>query len=102
MTKNQLVAALATRAGLSRVVADDVVYGILLVMTDALSRGERIEIRDFAVFTVRERNAYTGRNPKTGVLVSVPAKRLPHFKAGRELQRRIAQPAPLRTLEAAP
>jgi integration host factor subunit beta len=55
-------------------------------MTEALRRGEGIEIRGFGSFTVRPYKAYTGRNPRTGHSVSVPSKRLPFFKVGKELR----------------
>jgi integration host factor subunit beta len=58
-------------------------------MTDALSRGERIEIRSFGSFVVKRRQAREGRNPKTGTIVNVNAKRVPFFKVGKELRLRV-------------
>jgi integration host factor subunit beta len=55
-------------------------------MTAALERGEGIEIRGYGSFTVRRYHAYDGRNPRTGKAVSVPEKRLPFFKVGKELK----------------
>ncbi len=55
-------------------------------MRDALHRGEKIEIRGFGSFTVRLRRAKEGRNPKTGEKVSIPEKRIPFFKVGKELR----------------
>jgi integration host factor subunit beta len=55
-------------------------------MKDALQRGEKIEIRGFGSFTVRVRRAKEGRNPKTGEKVSIPEKRIPFFKVGKELR----------------
>jgi integration host factor subunit beta len=55
-------------------------------MTEALQRGEGIEIRGFGSFTVRPYKPYSGRNPRTGQPVSVPAKKLPFFKVGKELK----------------
>jgi integration host factor subunit beta len=61
-------------------------------MTEALKRGDRIEIRGFGSFTSKSYDAYTGRNPKTGDPIHVPAKRLPFFKVGKELKERVDYP----------
>jgi integration host factor subunit beta len=61
-------------------------------MTEALRRGDRIEIRGFGSFTNKSYEAYTGRNPRTGQTIHVPAKRLPHFKVGKELKERVDYP----------
>ena len=58
-------------------------------ISEALARGERIELRGFGAFTVKERAPRVGRNPRTGETVHVPAKLRPHFKSGKELRRRI-------------
>jgi integration host factor subunit beta len=60
-------------------------------MTDALRQGERIEIRGFGSFVVKSRRAREGRNPKTGEIVAVAAKRVPFFKVGKELKQRVDQ-----------
>ena len=62
---------------------------ILDAMSDALSRGDRIEIRGFGSFALNYRPPRTGRNPKSGEKVQVPAKYVPHFKAGKELRERV-------------
>ncbi|HKZ03039.1 MAG TPA: HU family DNA-binding protein, partial [Pyrinomonadaceae bacterium] len=56
---------------------------------DTLNQGEKIELRGFGSFRVRERGARRGRNPKTGDPVSIPAKRVPYFKPGKELKELI-------------
>ncbi len=58
-------------------------------MTDALAKGERIEIRGFGSFIVKQRAAREGRNPRTGAVVSVAAKKVPLFKVGKELRLRV-------------
>lgn len=58
-------------------------------ITEALIRGDRIELRGFGTFSVKERNARTGRNPRTGESVTVDAKRLPFFKTGKGLRERL-------------
>jgi integration host factor subunit beta len=66
-----------------------VVNTIFDAMTDALRRGERIEIRGFGSFQVKVREARDGRNPKTGEMVNIPAKRTPFFKVGKELKEMV-------------
>ena len=90
MTKSELIAKLAARY--PQLVAKDAeaaVKTILDAMTTALEKGRRIEIRGFCSFQINHRPGRTGRNPKTGVEVHVPAKFMPHFKAGRELRERV-------------
>ncbi len=89
MTKSELIAELARIAGLPKDRAKAVVHTVLRAMTDALVRGEGLEIRGFGTMTVRHYEAYEGRNPKTNEPVHVPPKRLPYFKPGKELRERI-------------
>ena len=65
---------------------------LLDALTSALVRGQRVEIRGFGTVSVNSRPPRVGRNPKSGELVSVPAKRVPHFKPGKELRQRVNQP----------
>lgn len=58
-------------------------------ITSALSEGRRVELRGFGAFSIREREARTGRNPRTGTAVKVDAKRVPYFKPGKELRERL-------------
>ena len=93
MTKRELIEKLAQRVeGLSLRDAELVVDTIFQAMTEALARGERIEIRGFGSFEVRQRRARQGRNPKTGEQVFVPEKRVPFFKVGKELRLRVNKP----------
>ncbi|MBI4209414.1 MAG: integration host factor subunit beta [Deltaproteobacteria bacterium] len=90
MTKSELVEKIATQTSqLSKRVAEAVVEQLFESMVDALRQGERIEIRGFGSFEIRTRNAKVGRNPKTGDKVSIPQKRIPFFKAGKELRERV-------------
>lgn len=86
MTKSELIDSIAQRAELTKSRAELVVNCIFDAMTEALERGEGIEIRGFGSFTVRPYKPYSGRNPRTGETVPVPAKRLPFFKVGKELK----------------
>ena len=58
-------------------------------ITEALARGDRVELRGFGAFSVKNRDARTGRNPRTGEAVEVPEKTVPFFKAGKELRERM-------------
>ena len=90
MTKSQLVEALSLKQThlLERDVESSV--GIILeAIARALARSERIEIRGFGSFAMSHRPARTGRNPKTGEAVAIPAKRVPHFKPGKEMRERV-------------
>jgi integration host factor subunit beta len=86
MTKSELIEAIAARGDLTKARAETVVNCVFDAMTEALQRGEGIEIRGFGSFTVRPYKPYDGRNPRTGQPVPVPAKRLPFFKVGKELK----------------
>jgi len=68
---------------------DDAVNSILNAMTAALAQGSRIEIRGFGSFSLNYRPPRVGRNPKSGDTVEVPAKIVPHFKAGKEMRERV-------------
>jgi len=90
MTKSDLIAELARR--FPQLVAKDAdlsVKMILEAMAEALSRGDRIEIRGFGSFALNYRPPRVGRNPKSGEKVEVPEKWVPHFKAGKELRERV-------------
>ena len=92
MTKSELIARLAERfPQLVTKDADFAVKMILDAMSEALVRGDRIEIRGFGSFALNYRPPRTGRNPKSGEKVSVPSKWVPHFKAGKELRERVDQ-----------
>ncbi|HJL40790.1 MAG TPA: integration host factor subunit beta [Myxococcales bacterium LLY-WYZ-16_1] len=92
MNKSELVEKLAERAKITKKRAEQVVNLVFEQMSDALKRGERIEIRGFGSFTSKAYEAYTGRNPRTGETIHVPAKRLPFFKVGKELKERVDYP----------
>ena len=90
MTRSELITALAARSPhLDRVDVELVVKSILEAMSETLGRSGRIEIRGFGAFTVVVRNPRTGRNPKTGDNVAVPATAAPQFKAGKDLVERV-------------
>ena len=87
MTKSGLVEALSEKIStLTKKECEVIVDTVFHNMRDALHKGEKIEIRGFGSFTVRVRRAKEGRNPKTGEKVSIPEKRIPFFKVGKELR----------------
>ena len=89
MNKSELIEKLAQRSNLSNHQAEEIVGLIVNKMRDTMAEGGRIEIRGFGSFVVKEYEAYQGRNPKTGETISVPPKKLPFFKVGKELKERI-------------
>ena len=90
MTKSELVEQLSTRFPQMLLRDADIAVKIILdAMSDALASGHRIEIRGFGSFGLNLRPARMGRNPKSGEKVLVPAKRVPHFKAGKDLRERV-------------
>lgn len=89
MNKSELIERLAEKSGVNVMQAEEVVNLIYKKMRDTMVNGGRIEIRGFGSFVVKEYQAYQGRNPKTGEKISVPPKKLPFFKVGKELKERI-------------
>ena len=93
MTKSQLIANLAARH--TQLVAKDAELAVKMIldaMAQSLAEGQRIEIRGFGSFSLNYRPPRVGRNPKSGEKVQVPAKHVPHFKAGKELRERVDVP----------
>ncbi len=86
MTKADLVEQVAKQADIPRKQADQVVQVILESITGALQAGEKVELRGFGSFRIRQRGERVGRNPKTGAKVHVPPKKIPYFKPGKHLR----------------
>ncbi len=91
MTKADLVDDVANAAELTKKDAERLVEIVFETIIESLNKGEKIELRGFGSFRVRGRGARRGRNPKTGEPVSIPAKRIPYFKAGKDLKQLINQ-----------
>src|SRR5438067_8501021 len=89
MTKAELVEEVARAAELTKKDSEVIVDEVFKNIIQALNRGEKIELRGFGSFRVRQRDARRGRNPKTGAPVDIPAKRVPYFKPGKELKELI-------------
>lgn len=90
MTRSDLIKRLAeTNPHLYLRDIERIVSTVFDEVTDALARGDRVELRGFGAFSVRHRGSRTGRNPRTGEEVSVPDKAVPYFKTGKELRERL-------------
>lgn len=86
VNKSELIDAIASRGELTKARAEEVVNGLFEAMSEALQEGKGIEIRGFGSFSVRNYEAYRGRNPRTGVAIEVAGKRLPFFRVGKDLR----------------
>lgn len=86
MNKNDLVSMVADKAGLSKSDSANAVDGIFDAISDALGGGEEVRLVGFGTFTVSQRRASEGRNPRTGEKIKIPASKQPKFKAGKALK----------------
>ena len=89
MNKLELISTLKEKTMLTKSEAAQVVKIFFDSLSDAFVKGERVEIRGFCSFYIKEYKSYTGRNPKTGQKVTIPPKRLPFFKCGKDLKDRV-------------
>ena len=89
MNKLELISALKNQAEISKSEAAKVVQLFFDSMSEAMAKGERVEIRGLCSFYVKNYKSYVGRNPKTGEKVTIKPKRLPFFKSGKELKERV-------------
>jgi len=89
MTKAELAHEVAENSDLNKQQAEGAVQAVLDSIVEALRSGDRVEVRGFGSFCLRERKARVGRNPKTGESVQVPAKKVAYFKLGKELKELI-------------
>ncbi len=89
MTKAELVEEVSKASELTKKHSEVIVNTVFHSIIDALKQGEKIELRGFGSFRIRQRGSRKGRNPKTGEQVDVPAKKIPYFKPGKELKELI-------------
>ena len=92
MTKAELVEQVSERLDLTKKQTEVIVNILFNSITEALSQGDKVELRGFGSFRTRHRNPREGRNPKTGASVHIPAKKVPFFKAGKELREMVDNP----------
>lgn len=91
MNKTELIAALAEKTGSNKKDAEKSLNAFVDVVTEALTRGEKIQIVGFGSFEVKTRNARTARNPRTGEEIQIAASKAPDFKAGKALKDSVNQ-----------
>ena len=91
MNKAELINATAEKAGLSKKDTEAVITAAIEVITDALKAGEKVQLVGFGAFEVKARAERIGRNPKTKEQISIPASKVPVFKAGKALKDAIAE-----------
>ena len=89
MNRSDVVNKLKDKADISKKDAAEVVDTFFDNITETLAKGERVEIRGFGSFTVKDYKPYVGRNPKTGEQINVSSKKLPFFKVGKELKEKV-------------
>ena len=91
MNKTELIAAVAERTGMTKKDTEQVVTCVFDAIAAALAEGEKVQLAGFGVFEAKEREARTGRNPKTGEAIEIPASRTPVFKARKGLKDKVAK-----------
>lgn len=89
MNKTELVAAVAAKAELSKKDAEAAVKAVIDSVTEALADGDKVALVGFGTFEVKTRAARTGKNPRTGEAISIPASKVPSFKAGAALMNAV-------------
>ena len=89
MNKTELVAAVAAKAELSKKDAEAAVKAVIESVTEALADGDKVALVGFGTFEVKTRAARTGKNPRTGEAISIPASKVPSFKAGAALKNAV-------------
>jgi len=91
MNRSDLISAIKSKTELTNNESEKIVNEFFGAITQTLANNERVEIRGFGSFSVNGYQPYVGRNPKTGVKINVPSKKLPFFKVGKELKHRVDQ-----------
>ncbi|MDP3791996.1 MAG: HU family DNA-binding protein [Candidatus Omnitrophota bacterium] len=89
MTKKEIVLKIAEETGIKQIDVKKVVQKTLDQIVLALTKGETVELRNFGIFKVKTRKARVGRNPKTGVTVPIPEKRIVTFKSGMIMKKKV-------------
>ena len=91
MNKNELVAMVADQSGLSKKDAEKALAAVIDTITAALVAGDKVQLVGFGTFETKQREARTGRNPRSGETIEIPAASLPAFKAGKALKDAVAK-----------
>ena len=91
MNKNELISAVAEKSGLSKKDAAAALDSVIAAISESLAQGEKIQLVGFGTFEVKERAARSGKNPRTGEAVEIPASKAPVFKAGKALKDAVSK-----------
>ena len=91
MNKTELIAAVAAKTGLTKKDAECAIAATFASITDAMTKGEKVQVSGFGIFEAKAREARVGRNPRTKETIQIPATRLPAFKASKTLKDVIAK-----------
>ncbi|MGM9521311.1 MAG: HU family DNA-binding protein [Oscillospiraceae bacterium] len=91
MNKTELISTVAEKAGLSKKDSEKAVNAAIDSIVEALKDGDKVQLIGFGSFEVKERAARTGRNPRTGGAIKIPASKLPQFKAGKALKDAVSE-----------
>lgn len=91
MNKSELTDALAAKTNISKAKAGDTIDTMFDIISDTLAKGDKVQLIGFGTFEVADRAAKAGRNPRTGEATTIPAKRVPKFKAGAKLKAAVAK-----------
>ncbi len=91
LNKSQLIGAIASKTGLTKVQASKALKGMVDAISKELEAGGAVRLIGFGTFSVRERSARSGKNPRTGSTIKIPAKKVPKFKPGKQLAESVAK-----------
>ena len=101
MKKSDIVDSIAGKIGVPKAQVQQMVDDVFDLIAEGLTRGEKIDLRGFGTFSVRDSKARTGRNPQSGEPIQIPARRVPAFKPGKELKEKVNGAAPASTQQQA-
>ncbi len=90
MNKAELIEEVASQTGLAKRTSGKAVDAVVSAISDCLTRGEKVTLVGFGTFGVRQRKARTGRNPRTGATIQIPAKRVAKFLPGKSLREKVS------------
>ena len=86
MTKDEMIALMASESGISKRQASEALQAFMAGVTTQLKKGQKVSFAGFGTFTISKRKARTGRNPQTGASINIPATKVPVFRAGKHLK----------------
>ena len=89
MNKNDLIGVVADKATITKAQAAEAVDAVFAAITDTLKAGDEVRLVGFGTFLVQKRKATTGRNPRTGAKINIPASKQPKFRAGKALKEAV-------------